>query len=227
MVISSLSAAGIEFAYAQERILNGVDLTVAAGETVALVGESGSGKSTLLHVLAGLIRPDDGIVSIDERDIGRLNERERAAVRLRHVGLVTQFGDLLPELDVVENVALPLRLLGQPRRRAVATAMSLLDELGIGSLGRRRLSQISGGQLQRAAIARALVHNPSVMLADEPTGSLDRASSDLVVEMLVSAAATRSVGVVVVTHDASVAASCSRQLKLAGGRLAPLTPATV
>ncbi|ACQ82399.1 ABC transporter related [Beutenbergia cavernae DSM 12333] len=199
--------------------VDGVDLTVRAGEVVAVMGPSGSGKSTLLHLVAGLLRPDSGEVWFDGTRLDNQPEHARARTRLRHMGFVFQFGDLVPELTVVENVELPLRLLGTARASARARALEMLDRFGIAEQADRRLSEVSGGQAQRAAVARALVHQPAVVLADEPTGSLDTLTGELVLEELVGAAAERGTAVVLVTHELRVASYADRDVLVRDGRI--------
>lgn len=221
-----LAGRGLRLSLGSTRALDGVDVSVDRGEVVAVMGPSGSGKSTLLHVLAGLLRPDEGEVWLDGTRIDTLSDRERSALRLRRMGFVFQFGDLVPELTLAENVALPVRLLGLPRRQAQEQAADLLGQLGVGDVADRRLVEVSGGQAQRAAVARALVHQPDVVLADEPTGALDTVTGELVLESLLGAADKRGVAVVLVTHELSVAAWASRSVSLRDGRVSGVgTPA--
>lgn len=212
-----LQARGLEHSFGATRVLRGVDFAVGAGEMVSIMGPSGSGKSTLLHLLAGLLTPDEGKVYLDGERLDRQPERRRAALRLRRMGFVFQFGDLVPELSLVENVELPLRVTGTRARRARRRAIEMLDRLGVAELADRRVSEVSGGQAQRAAVARALVHHPAVVLADEPTGSLDTLTGELVLEALVGAARDQHAAVVLVTHDLSVAAWAQRSVMLRDG----------
>lgn len=212
-----LQARGLEHSFGATRVLRGVDFAVGAGEMVSIMGPSGSGKSTLLHLLAGLLTPDEGKVYLDGERLDRQPERRRAALRLRRMGFVFQFGDLVPELSLVENVELPLRVTGTRARRARRRAIEMLDRLGVADLADRRVSEVSGGQAQRAAVARALVHHPAVVLADEPTGSLDTLTGELVLEALVGAARDQHAAVVLVTHDLSVAAWAQRSVMLRDG----------
>lgn len=212
-----LQARGLEHSFGATRVLRGVDFAVGAGEMVSIMGPSGSGKSTLLHLLAGLLTPDEGKVYLDGERLDRQPERRRAALRLRRMGFVFQFGDLVPELSLVENVELPLRVTGTRGRRARRRAIEMLDRLGVAELADRRVSEVSGGQAQRAAVARALVHHPAVVLADEPTGSLDTLTGELVLEALVGAARDQHAAVVLVTHDLSVAAWAQRSVMLRDG----------
>ncbi|UYM06774.1 ABC transporter ATP-binding protein [Solicola gregarius] len=210
---------------ASRPVLDGVELRVASGEVVAIEGASGAGKSTLLHTVAGLIRPSSGSVEIAGRRIDKLNDRRRSALRLRMIGSVFQFGELLPEFNVIENVELPLRLLGHGRTHSRARAKELLEEVGIDDLAERGLSEVSGGQMQRAAIARALAHEPHVLLADEPTGSLDEDAAETVLKLLIDASHRHGAGLIVVTHHHDVARQCDRTLQLVHGTLKGRTDA--
>ncbi|MBA3308966.1 MAG: ABC transporter ATP-binding protein [Nocardioidaceae bacterium] len=200
-------------------VLHDVNLVLSRGELLGVQGRSGSGKTTLLHCLAGLVSPESGRVVLDGKRIDQLNDRQRCRTRLRSFGFVFQFGDLIPELDVGENVGLPLRLLGHHKHAANAAASELLDRLGIGHLTRRQLSEVSGGELQRAAIARAVVHGPQVIFADEPTGALDGDTADEVLELLIEVARAEGTSVVLVTHDQEVAAVCDRIVRVRAGAL--------
>jgi putative ABC transport system ATP-binding protein len=188
---------------------------------VSIVGRSGSGKSTLLHCLAGILLPYNGTVCVSDLPLSELNKSARAKARLRHVGMVFQHGELLPELPIGENVALPLVLSGARKSTAWEDAREALRLLGIAELFERYPSEVSGGEQQRAAIARAVVHRPALVLADEPTGMLDDDTSDMVMERLRSAARDVGAAVVVVTHSARVAASTDRQLRIADQALVP------
>ena len=208
---------------AARRVLEGADLDVAAGELVAVLGRSGSGKSTLLHLLGGLDRPEAGtIVVAGERVDGR-PERELARVRARHVGFVFQFFHLVPELTGAENVALAARLPGATVG-AAARAHALVERLGLAEAADRRPHELSGGEQQRFALARALVNDPELLLADEPTGNLDAASGALVLELL-REVADEGRGVVLATHEDAAAARADRLLRLEGGRLHAPRPA--
>ena len=215
-----LAGRGLTKSYCQTEVLHHVDFEIAPGETVAIMGKSGSGKSTLLHLLAGLLRPDAGEVYFQGSRIDSLSEPARSSLRLANMGFVFQFGDLVPELTVRENVELPLRLLGVPAKEARVQAAAMLDRLGIGQRGEKLLSKVSGGQAQRAAVARALIHRPAVVFADEPTGALDQASGELVLEELLAAARDQQTAVVLVTHELSVAAWASRDIELVDGAIA-------
>ncbi|HLS65307.1 MAG TPA: ATP-binding cassette domain-containing protein, partial [Ruania sp.] len=197
-------------AYGAEPVLTDVSVAIDAGEVLAVMGPSGSGKSTLLHLLAGLLRPDSGEVYLAGQRIDRLPEQARSRLRLRQLGFVFQFGDLIPELTIAENVELPLRLTGTRAGRARRRARAMLERLEIAEHAGKRISEVSGGQAQRAAVARALVHSPQVVLADEPTGSLDTTAGELVLEALVGAARESGTAVLLVTHELRVASWASR-----------------
>lgn len=205
-----------------QAVLDDVSVTVDAGEIVSIMGPSGSGKSTLLHCLAGILTPDSGQVSFDGHRIDHLKDRERSRIRLRHMGFVFQFGDLVPELTMLENVRLPLQLLGVRARDATRRARQVLEQLGIADIADENLATISGGQAQRVAVARAIVHRPKVVFADEPTGALDTVSGSAVMDELCSLARTGDTAVVLVTHDARVASYGSRNITLRDGRTAAL-----
>jgi putative ABC transport system ATP-binding protein len=216
-VTAAVRAEGVEFAFTPgEPVLCGAALEVAAGEVVAVRGRSGSGKSTFLLCL-GILAPQAGRIEIAGRDLTVLDDDGRSAVRRTSLGFVFQFGELVAELDLLGNVALPLELLGVRRSRAARHAGALLDELGLGPLARRRPGEVSGGQAQRAAVARALVHRPAVVLADEPTGSLDEENAATVLDALVGLAVRRSAALVLVTHDDRVAERASRSVTLVDG----------
>lgn len=212
-----LQARRLELSFGPSRVLHGVDFTIERGEVVAVMGPSGSGKSTLLHCLAGLLTPDAGEVHLDGERIDTLSERRRSTIRLTRMGFVFQFGDLIPELTLVENVELPLRLTGTGRGAARARALDILSRLEIEQVADRRVNEVSGGQAQRAAVARALIHEPAVVFADEPTGSLDTLAGELVLEALVSAAREQKTAVVLVTHEPRVAAYGDREVVLRDG----------
>ncbi|GAB3054021.1 ABC transporter ATP-binding protein [Intrasporangium mesophilum] len=199
--------------------LGGVDLTVHAGECIAVMGPSGSGKTTLLHVVAGILRPTSGQVLWRGRDIARMADRERTVLRRKDFGFVFQQGMLLPELPAVENVALPLMLDGIPRSEATARAGALFPALGLAGLERRRPGELSGGQAQRVAIARAVVARPGVVFADEPTGALDQGTSAEVMRHLTGLTAHTGAALVVVTHDQKVAAWCDTVVRVQDGRV--------
>jgi putative ABC transport system ATP-binding protein len=205
-----VEAEGVHFAYPNEApVLHDATLHVGR-EVVALTGASGSGKSTLLLCLAGILVPQGGRVTLDGQEISALDDDDRCRVRRERLGLVFQSSELVAELTLAENVALPLELLGEGRRAAWNAAVDLLDELGIAELAQRRPAQVSGGQAQRAAMGRALVHRPAVVLADEPTGALDTRNADVVLGLMLQAARRRGSAVIVVTHDPAVAAAADR-----------------
>jgi len=206
--------------FGQTLALAGTSIGLAPGEVVAVMGPSGSGKSTLLHVLAGILRPDQGEIHVGEQRIDNLPDAARSRLRLKAFGFVLQFGDLVPELSLRENVELPLRLLKVPRAEAREQARTLLTELEIDDVADRRPGQVSGGQAQRAAVARSLVHQPSVIFADEPTGALDSASGETVLDSFTELARRRATTVLMVTHEARVAAYADRTMYLRDGRLA-------
>jgi putative ABC transport system ATP-binding protein len=218
-----LTGRGLHKSFGPTPALRGMDLSVGAGEVLAVMGPSGSGKSTLLHCLGGILTPDSGEVTFDGRRLDHLPDRERSQLRRTELGFVFQFGQLVPELPVLENVALPLLLGGRGRRAAVATAFEWLPRLGLDGLGQRLPGELSGGQGQRVAIARALIAGPRLVLADEPTGSLDSVAADDVMELLVTTAKAERVGVVVVTHEPRVAAYADRQVTMRDGRVAQPT----
>ena len=219
-----LTARGLTKSYGPTRALAGVDLAIRPGESVAVMGPSGSGKTTLLHVLSGIIVPDAGQVTLAGADGTRheltgLNEEHRARLRRERLGFVFQEGLLLPELTARENVAMPLMLNGAHRKAAEQTAARWLESLGLSGMGDRRPGELSGGQRQRVAIARAQAVEPDVVFADEPTGALDSDTSDAVLASLISSTVSRGRTLVVVTHDPSVAAACSRLVRVRDGRI--------
>ena len=216
----AVRADGLRVTYGGRAVLDGLDLTLQAGESVAVLGPSGSGKTTLLTVLSGLVAPAAGRVSIAGRDLGRMSDRQRAALRLTEIGVVYQFGELMPELTPVENVTLPALLAGAGRDSAFTRAEQLLAELEVGAADRTPTGALSGGERQRVAVARALINEPSLLLADEPTGALDRATTDTVADLLFALPRTRDCAMLVVTHNERVAARADRATELRDGRLA-------
>lgn len=214
-----LSARGLVKRFGPTTALAGVDLDVAAGESVAVMGPSGSGKSTLLHCLAGILVPDSGSVTLSGRPLHGMSERERSMVRRRHYGFVFQFGQLLSELPAIENVALAPMLLGTSRREATQVAGQWLASLGLAGMEGRRPGELSGGQAQRVAVARALITRPEVVFADEPTGALDQATGHDVMRVLTETTRLAGASLVVVTHDAQVAAWCDRRIEVRDGRV--------
>ncbi|UUZ68626.1 ABC transporter ATP-binding protein [Polaromonas sp. P2-4] len=197
--------------YGDSVVFRQVSLDVAPGEFVAIVGESGVGKSTLLNCMAGLDNWDEGSVRLNGADLATLTDDQRALLRRQHVGFVFQAFHVLPHLDVAQNVALPLLLLGQPDE---ARVQAMLEAVGLAGLGQRLPQQLSGGQLQRVAIARALVHRPSLLLADEPTGNLDPATATKVMDALINQTREQGASLVLVTHSETAAARADRVLHL-------------
>ncbi|WP_082812741.1 ABC transporter ATP-binding protein [Cellulomonas timonensis] len=214
-----LAARGLVKRFGPTTALAGVDVELADGEALAVTGPSGSGKSTLLHCLAGIISADEGAVLLRGDDVSRLSERERSLLRRKHYGFVFQFGQLLAELPAQENVALPAMLLGASRKDATRQARQWLGSLGLGGMETRRPGELSGGQAQRVAVARALIARPDVVFADEPTGALDQATGAEVMKVLVEATRAAGASLVVVTHDENVAAWCGRRIEVRDGRV--------
>jgi putative ABC transport system ATP-binding protein len=220
-----LEARGLARSFGNTPALLDASLAVAAGEIVAVMGPSGSGKSTLLHCLAGIYRPDRGEVWFDGDRIDLLDDTARTRLRRTEFGFVFQFGQLVPELTAADNVALPLLLNGSRRKPAYAAATQWLGDVGLGDLGPRRVGELSGGQAQRVAVARALVAGPKVVFADEPTGSLDSLTGESVMNLLVDLARHHGTTIVIVTHDARVAAYANREVLVRDGTVTDLARA--
>lgn len=213
-----LEAVDVHRSFGATPALRGADLVVERGELLAIMGPSGSGKSTLLHCLAGILQPDAGEVRFDGQRIDDIGEHARTELRRRHFGFLFQFGQLVPELPAIENVALPLLLDRVKRRDALAAARPWFERLGLDGLEQRRPGELSGGQAQRIALARALVAEPEVVFADEPTGSLDSLAGERVMELLVDTARAAGTTVVVVTHEPRIAAYADREVVVRDGR---------
>lgn len=216
-----LQARGVVKSYGPTPALHDVTLDVTEGEILAVTGPSGCGKSTLLHCLAGILRPDAGEVHYDGRRLDTMSETARSRLRRTDFGVLFQFGQLVPELTAAENVALPLLLAGKGRRESRETALTWLGKLGVEELEDARPGQMSGGQQQRCAAARALVTEPRVLLADEPTGALDTLAGERLLGLVVQLTRERNMTVVLVTHDAKVAGYADREIILRDGVVDP------
>lgn len=218
-----LQAEGLHKRYRQGpldvSVLQAVDLKVSRGESLAIVGASGSGKSSLLHLLAGLDTPDQGRVSWSGQDIQQWNLAEIGRQRNHHLGFVFQFHHLLPEFHALDNVAMPLWIRRLPVEEAAAMARQALAQVGLGQRWQHRPAELSGGERQRVALARAMVSRPSCLLADEPTGNLDRTTADEMFQLLLTMCQSHATALVMVTHDESLAARCDRVMRLQQGRL--------
>ncbi|MFF9013069.1 ABC transporter ATP-binding protein [Streptomyces sp. NPDC014870] len=214
-----LRAKGVDLFYGPQQAVSGADFSLKRGEVAAIMGSSGSGKSSLLYCLAGVLAPSNGTVSFDGVSLASLSDDELSRLRRERFGFVFQYGELLPELTVEENAALPLRLAGQRKAPAHAAAGEVLGRLGMTELLQRRTSQLSGGQSQRVAVARALVHRPDVVFADEPTGALDSVNASAVLEEFLRLARDQGTAVVIVTHDATVAEHADSRYTMTDGTL--------
>lgn len=203
--------------FTQQRVLEGISLTVEAGQSVAIMGPSGSGKSTLLHCMSGVLVPDSGEILFNGRNIAALNDAARSELRLDHFGFIFQDGQLLPELTAKENVALPQILRGTSQKEAHAAAADILGRLGMGEFVDRFPGQLSGGQAQRVAIARAFGGPPMVVFADEPTAALDQATGHEVMQQITAITRKAGVTLVLVTHDPNIAAWCDRRIEIRDG----------
>jgi len=221
-----LSAHDAVLSFGETPALRGANVSVARGEILAVIGPSGSGKSTLLHCLAGILIPDFGEIRFAGSRIDTLPERERSTLRRDRFGFVFQFGQLVPELTAEENVALPLLLGGMRRTAALVEARSWFDRLGLTGMEQHRSGEMSGGQAQRVALARGLVAHPEVLFADEPTGSLDSLTGEVVMELLTSAARDQGTTVVLVTHEPRVAAYADREVVVRDGLVTAFDRAT-
>lgn len=219
-----LAATGVRKSYSLGRrtldVLRGVDFTARRGEFVALRGASGAGKSTLLHLLGGLDRPDAGDIRVCAQDLGKLPTAALTEFRNRRVGFIFQAYHLLPELDAVENAALPARMARVPAKAAQARSEDLLRRVGLGERFEHRPYELSGGEQQRVAIARCLINRPELILADEPTGNLDTRTGSEILELLLSLRAEHGTTLIIATHDASVAAKAERVVELVDGLVA-------
>ncbi len=213
----NLRGRGLLKTYGDVHALAGVNIDIKHGEQVAIMGPSGSGKSTMLHVLSGILQPDEGQVELGELSISSMSDAKRSQLRRSKLGFVFQDGHLVPELTARENVAFPLLLNGVSRRKALKTAETWLERLGVRSQAAKRPGEMSGGQAQRVAIARALVHDPAILFADEPTGALDQATGHEVMQLLTATAKMNGTTLVVITHDTQVASWCQRLVEIRDG----------
>ena len=218
-----ISARNIKKSYEQTHALRGVSLDVEAGEVLAIMGPSGSGKSTLLHSLAAIISVDSGEISMNGARIDKLSDDKRSKLRRTSFGFVFQFGQLVPELTVRDNVALPLLLNGIDRKEAYKRANTWIDKVGLNGKEENLPGELSGGQAQRAAIARAMVIEPKILFADEPTGSLDSLNSEKVMELFIKTAKSSDTTIIMVTHEPTIAAYADREITVRDGKIANST----
>ena len=218
-VTSIISAKNIKKSYGQTEVLHGVSLDVKQGEVLAIMGPSGSGKSTLLHSLAEIIPVDSGEIVFGGHNIGKFSDNKRSILRRTAFGFVFQFSQLVPELSVIDNVALPLLLNGVSRNKAYAEAKRWLEAVGLSDKHDSTPGEISGGQAQRVAIARAMVAQPKILFADEPTGSLDSLNSEHVMELFIKTAKDNGTTVIMVTHEPSIAAYADREIVVRDGQI--------
>ncbi|MET7708649.1 ABC transporter ATP-binding protein [Micromonospora sp. NPDC005413] len=214
-----IEARDVEFSFGRTAALRGASIAVDAGEILAIMGPSGSGKSTLLHCLAGILVPNSGEILFDGARVDTMDETARSGLRRDRFGFVFQFGQLVPELTAAENVALPLLLSGVRRTDALRRAYAWFERLGLDGMEQRRSGELSGGQAQRVALARGLVAEPQVLFADEPTGALDSLTGEQVMDLLVSAAREQGTTVILVTHEARIAAYADREVMVRDGRV--------
>ncbi|GLU50210.1 ABC transporter ATP-binding protein [Nocardiopsis ansamitocini] len=221
-----LTATRLRKTYGPTAALNGAEFTIDSGEIVAVMGPSGSGKSTLLHCLAGIITPEGGTVHYRGHELSAMSDAQRSKLRRGDFGFVFQFGQLVPELTCAENIALPLRLAGTNRKEAESCALEWMARLEVDDVRSKRPGQVSGGQGQRVAVARALAARPRVIFADEPTGALDSLNGERVMELLTTAARETNAAVVLVTHEARVAAYSDREVVVRDGQARDITSAT-
>ena len=222
-----VEARDVVLSFGETPALRGASVSVQPGEVLAIMGPSGSGKSTLMHCLAGILTPQTGEIFFNGKRVDTMKEQQRSALRRTSFGFVFQFGQLVPELTAEENVALPLLLNGARRSDALPQAREWFPRLAIGGLEGRRSGELSGGQAQRVAIARALVAQPKVVFADEPTGSLDTLAGEQVIGLLTSSAREQGTTVIIVTHDARVAAYADREVMVRDGVVRSLTDSSV
>ena len=218
--MTAIELSGIQHSYRRTVALRGLSLSVAEGETVAVTGPSGCGKSTLLHVASGIVAAQAGTAYLLGHNLTALSDTGRAQLRRRTVGVVLQHGQLVPDLRVVDNAALPLLLDGVEPDAARTAASDWLTQVGLGGLGDAYPSELSGGQCQRAAVARALVTSPQVIVADEPTGSMDSVGGELLLDLLLEAVRNQGAALLLVTHDNTIAARADREVRLRDGAVA-------